>query len=113
VIIASRTNTTHFRYIDQLQKTFKLFGCKSGLGFFNKEDYIGANVEGKDVLVYNNLVRTGNLMTQQIKSLKELGARDIYYFGFHGMCIHDDFENLVSSLPLEELIMTNTVFQAH
>lgn len=70
-------------------------------------------MNGKDVLLYNNLLRTGNTMITQVRKLKNLGARDIYYFGFHGMCVHDHFEKLVSSLPIEELIMTNSVFQAH
>jgi phosphoribosylpyrophosphate synthetase len=52
-------------------------------------------------------------MITQVKQLKQMGARDIYYFGFHGMCVHDHFEKLVSSLPIEELIMTNSVFQAN
>jgi hypothetical protein len=30
-------------------------------------------------------------MSKQSKLLKSLGARNIYYFGFHGMCVHDDF----------------------
>ena len=64
-------------------------------------------------MLYNNLLRTGVTMTSQVKQLKQLGARDIYYFGFHGMCVHDHFEKLVSSLPIEELIMTNSVFQAN
>ncbi len=83
------------------------------MGFFNHLEYIGENVAGRDVLLYNNLLRTGTTMTSQVKHLKSLGARDIYYFGFHGMCLHDHFEKLVSSLPIEELIMTNSVFQAH
>ena len=29
IIIGSRANTTHFRYIDQLKRTFQLFGCNS------------------------------------------------------------------------------------
>jgi phosphoribosylpyrophosphate synthetase len=57
-------------------------------------------VRGKNILLYNNLVRTGATMTRQSKILKNLGAGDIYYFGFHGMCIHDHFEKLVSSLPI-------------
>ena len=52
-------------------------------------------------------------MTSQVKQLKQLGARDIYYFGFHGVCVHDHFEKLVSSLAIEGLIMTNSVFQAN
>ncbi len=46
---------------------------------------------GKDVLLYNNLLRTGSTMIHQVRYLKDKGARDIYYFGFHGMCIHDHF----------------------
>ena len=61
---------------------------------------MGADVKGKDILLYNNLLRTGNSIIKQSKILKSLGARDIYYFGFHGMCLHDDFEKLVSNLPI-------------
>ncbi len=100
VIISSKAHSTNFRYINQLRRTFNLFGCKSGLGFFNENEYIGEDVAGKDVLLYNNLLRTGSTMIHQVRYLKDKGARDIYYFGFHGMCIHDHFQKLVSSLPI-------------
>lgn len=41
-----------------------------------------------------------------------MGARNIYCFGFHGLCTNDLFEDLIKSLPIEELIMTNSISHA-
>lgn len=42
-----------------------------------------------------------------------MGARHIYVYGFHGLCKDETFEELIKYLPIEELVMTNTIFHAH
>ena len=56
------------------------------MGLFNEGSYSGPDVKGRDVLLFNNLIRTGNSLRKNSKHLKKLGAKDIYCFGFHGLC---------------------------
>ena len=88
VIIGSKPSPNNFRTIDKLKSTFKLFGLQSGLGFFNQNNYTGEDVNGRDVLLYSSLIRSGNTMRKQVRELKNLGAKSIYFFGFHGLCMH-------------------------
>ena len=38
------------------------------------------------MILYKDLVRTGNSTKRQVKILKSMGARNIYCYGFHGLC---------------------------
>ena len=100
-------------HIDRMSKTFKVFDYKCDYGFFSDAEYIGKDVTGRYVVLYNNLVRTGKSTKKQVKLLKKMGAKNIYCFGFHGLCSNDLFEDLIKSLPIQELVMTNTLFHAN
>lgn len=110
--MASQSTEHYMLNIHQLKDSFNLFGLNCELGSFNDFDYIGENVKGRDVVLYNNLVRTGLSTKNHVKALKKMGARRIYCFGFHGLCTNDLFEDLIKSLPIEELIMTNSIFHS-
>jgi phosphoribosylpyrophosphate synthetase len=55
------------------------------------------------------MIRTGKTIREQSQDLKRKGARNIYCFGFHGLCTNDQFEKLINELPVKELIMTNSI----
>ena len=113
VIIASQGNEHYMNSINRLHQSFKMFETDCDLGFFsNNYTYVGDCLQGRDVILYNNMVRTGLSTKQHVKALKKLGAGRIYCFGFHGLCASDLFEDLIKQLPIEELIMTNTIFHA-
>lgn len=67
VIIGSQVTQNYLRNVSRLKNSFKLFGFDCEVGFFNDRDYIGEDVKGKDVLLYNNLVRTGNTTRKHVK----------------------------------------------
>ena len=86
VIVGTESNKVHMRNVNKLRRSFSLFDFQCEMGFFNNEAYIGADVRGRDVLLFNNLVRSGNSLKTKSKFLKDSGARNIYCFGFHGLC---------------------------
>lgn len=67
MIIGSQVTQNYLRNVSRLKNSFKLFGFDCEVGFFNDRDYIGEDVKGKDVLLYNNLVRTGNTTRKHVK----------------------------------------------
>jgi phosphoribosylpyrophosphate synthetase len=56
------------------------------MGFYNDETYLGEDVKGRDVILFNNLIRSGKNFRFQSNDLKKKGAKNIYCFGFHGLC---------------------------
>lgn len=81
----------YIRNVTRLKNSFQLFGFECDVGFFNDRDYIGEKIKGKDVLLFNNLVRTGNTTKKHVKLLREMGAKHIYVYGFHGLCKDETF----------------------
>lgn len=100
MLIGTQSTQRYIQKIHKLSKTFKLFDYNCDFGFFNENEYIGKNVKGRDVILYNNLVRTGLSIKKNVKNLKKMGARNIYCFGFHGLCTNDLFDDLIKSLPI-------------
>lgn len=86
VIVGARSNKNHLRAVTQLWKTFGLFDFHCGMGFYNKDLYIGEDVKDRDVIIFSNILRSGGTLIQQSKDLKQKGARNIYCYGFHGLC---------------------------
>lgn len=62
VLIGSRSNRLHIRNVTQLYNTFQLFAYNCGMGFFNNAIYIGEDVKDRDVLLFSNVIRTGQTL---------------------------------------------------
>ena len=83
------------RNINKLKRSLSLFDIKSEMGVFNDGSYVGPDVKGRDILLFNNLIRSGNSLKNYSKELKKKGAGQIYCFAFHGLCQNDLIERLV------------------
>ena len=101
VIVACQGTEHYMNNIHQLNHSLNLCGVNCQLGFCNNHTYSGEGVKHRDVILYNNLVRTGNSTKKHVKELKKMGANRIYCFGFHGLCSSELFEDLIKSLPIE------------
>jgi ribose-phosphate pyrophosphokinase len=66
------------------------------------------SVEGRDVIIVDDEVDTGGSMAQAVKLVKENNARNVYMVFVHpvfsGRCVE-----LLSSLPVREIITTDTI----
>lgn len=65
-------------------------------------------VRGKNCLVVDDMVDTGGTLAQAVVALCERGARAVYAMATHGLFSGRAVERL-RSIPLEELVVTNTV----
>ena len=112
VIVGARSNKNHLRQVTQLWKTFGLFDFHCGMGFYNQDLYIGDDVQNRDVILFTNILRTGYTLVQYARDLKQKGARNIYCYGFHGLCTDEKLNHLINELPVKELILTNSIQHA-
>jgi phosphoribosylpyrophosphate synthetase len=95
-----------------LKSTFQYFDLNCDLGFYYSDDgYIGENIKGRDVILFDNIIRTGEKLEHRTNDLKAKGARSIYAFAIHGLTEAPELLKLVNKLPVKELILTNTIQQ--
>ncbi|ACI18545.1 ribose-phosphate diphosphokinase [Dictyoglomus thermophilum] len=71
------------------------------------EEIIG-DVEGRDVIICDDIITTGNTLFSAAKLLKLKGARDIYAAVTHGILTNDAHKKLEES-EIKELVVTNTL----
>lgn len=65
------------------------------------------DVEGKDCIIYDDIIDTAGTITQAAEMLKRHGADNIYICASHGLFNGPAMERL-SKAPIEEVIVTNS-----
>lgn len=66
------------------------------------------DVQGKDVLLADDLCSTGGTLASAAKACQEKGAQRIFAAVTHGLCVGDAVKKVEQS-PIEALIMSNTI----
>jgi ribose-phosphate pyrophosphokinase len=64
-------------------------------------------VEGKNVVIFDDIVSTGSTLVEAARALKDAGAMDIYAAGTHGVLCGDAMSRIASSV-VKELIITDS-----
>ena len=65
-------------------------------------------VDGRNVIIIDDLIDTGGTVVEAAKALKAKGARDIYVGCTHGIFSGDALTRIADS-PIKEVVVTNTV----
>jgi ribose-phosphate pyrophosphokinase len=65
-------------------------------------------VEGKNIVMFDDVVTTARTLTQAAEVLKRNGAGEIYAGVTHGVFCPDAFERVAKS-PIKELAVTDTL----
>lgn len=66
------------------------------------------NVEGKDVIIVDDLVDTAGSMQEAVELVKASGAKDVYISFTHPV-LSDPAVQRLSHLPIKELVTTDTI----
>ena len=75
--------------------------------------FIGNDVEGKDVLLIDDMIKTGHTMMTTATILKNRGARDIYYIAPFGMFTNgfDEFDEAYKNGLIKAVVCTNLIYR--
>jgi ribose-phosphate pyrophosphokinase len=65
-------------------------------------------VEGKNVVIFDDIVSTGSTLVEAARALKDAGARDIYAAATHGVLCGGAPE-LIQDSPVKELVLTDSI----
>lgn len=69
---------------------------------------VNADVEGKKVVIYDDMIRSGGSIINAAKTYKEAGASEIYVITTHGLFINDGLQKLKNSGLIKKVICTDT-----
>ncbi|BCU70240.1 ribose-phosphate diphosphokinase [Stygiolobus caldivivus] len=67
-------------------------------------------VNGRDVVLIDDIISTGGTMVQAISMVKKQGAKNVYVSAVHGLFIGDAYSKLIQA-GASEVIITNTIPQ--
>ncbi|MBW3467978.1 ribose-phosphate diphosphokinase [Arthrospiribacter ruber] len=69
---------------------------------------ISADVEGRDVVIYDDMVRTGGSLINAAKAYKNAGAKEIYTITTHGLFTNDALSIIQNSGVIKKVVTTNS-----
>jgi ribose-phosphate pyrophosphokinase len=69
---------------------------------------ISADVEGKDVVIYDDMIRTGGSLINAAKAYKSAGANKIFTITTHGLFTNDALKKIQESGVIEKVVSTNS-----
>ncbi|MES2061183.1 MAG: ribose-phosphate diphosphokinase [Bacteroidota bacterium] len=69
---------------------------------------INADVDGKTVIIYDDMIRSGGSIINAAKTYKNAGAHDIYVITTHGLFVNDGINKLKNSGLIKKLICTDS-----
>jgi ribose-phosphate pyrophosphokinase len=95
-------------------KLAKALGCDKAIIYKNrtahnqaKAEMLLGDVEGKDCIIYDDIIDTAGTITEASKMLKKNGANKIYIAASHGLFNPPALERLKKA-PVEEVVVTNS-----
>ena len=65
------------------------------------------HVEGKDILIVDDMISTGTTLLKAVNLLKKNGAADIYCIAAHGLFVGDAAKRLSQS-PIKKIVVSNS-----
>ena len=77
-------------------------------------EFLGTSVEGKDVIVVDDMISSGGSMLEVAKILKERNARNIYLFSTFGL-FTNGFEKIAAAYAeglFTKIFTTNLIYQS-
>lgn len=100
--------------VKRADKLAKELGCDKAIIYKNrtahnqaKAEMLLGDVEGKDCIIYDDIIDTAGTITQAAEMLKKNGANRIYIAASHGLFNGPALERLQKA-PIEEVIVTNS-----
>ncbi len=78
-----------------------------------QHEFLGSNVQGKDVLIVDDMISSGESMFEVAKKLKELGAARIFIFTAFGLFCNGlaDFDKHYANGVFDKVFTTNLVYR--
>jgi len=77
-------------------------------GDYTEVSAINADVAGKTVIIYDDMIRSGGSIINAASTYKDAGATDIFVITTHGLFVNDGINKLKNSGLIKKLICTDS-----
>jgi ribose-phosphate pyrophosphokinase len=95
-------------FAKKLQAPFALIDKRRPMPNVSEVVNIIGEVEGRNVIIIDDLIDTGGTIVNAAEALAAKGAKEIYVGCTHGVFSGDALERMEES-PIKELVVTNTI----
>ncbi|MEM9328185.1 MAG: ribose-phosphate diphosphokinase [Bacteroidota bacterium] len=110
--VLASTDAGRAKWVESLANDLKVnaaFVLKRRLsGDKTEVSAINADVHGRTVIIYDDLIRSGGSIINAARTYREAGADKIYVITTHGLFINDAISKLRASQLIEKVICTDT-----
>ncbi|MBP5343791.1 MAG: ribose-phosphate pyrophosphokinase [Alphaproteobacteria bacterium] len=69
---------------------------------------LNAEVQGKDVIIFDDMIRSGSSIIKAAEAYKKAGANDIYVVVVHGVFVNDAVNKMESCGFIKQVLCTNS-----
>jgi ribose-phosphate pyrophosphokinase len=69
---------------------------------------INADVAGKTIIIYDDMIRSGGSIVNAAKTYKDAGAGDIYVITTHGLFVNDCINKLKNTGLIKKILCTDS-----
>ena len=69
---------------------------------------LNADVKGKDVIIFDDMIRSGSSIINAAKAYKSIGAKDVYVVCVHDVFVEESIKKLQDSQVIKNVYCTNT-----
>lgn len=110
VIVAA--NNSLIEKVNKIKEKLETEGHRVEIGRLemdnNEVNYQGDSLQGRNVILVDNVVDSGKPLYNISTYLDTLGANSIHMFATHGV-INDETVDFINYSPIKELVITNTL----
>lgn len=72
---------------------------------------LNAEVNGRDVIIFDDMIRSGSSIIKAAEAYKNSGAKDIYVVCVHGIFVNDAIQKFKNSGIIKSIYCTNTHYK--
>ena len=109
--VLGSTDAGRAKWVESLAREMRVnpaFILKRREGENTEITAVNANVNGKNVVIYDDMIRSGGSIVHAARTYKNAGAKNIYVITTHGLFVGNGLEKIKASGLVQKVICTNT-----
>jgi ribose-phosphate pyrophosphokinase len=110
--VLASTDAGRAKWVESLANDMQVNGAfvfkKRISGDETKVTGISADVKNRNVIIYDDMIRTGGSLVQAAQSYKDAGAKDISVITTHGIFVGDGIKKIKDSGIISRIVCTDT-----
>lgn len=111
-IVLASADMGRAKWIEKMSNRLQMPGAyimkKRISGSETQVEALNADVKDRDVIIFDDMIRSGSSIINAASAYKQIGAKDIYVVCIHGVFVNGAIENLRKCGFIKSVFCTNT-----